>query len=349
VRRLLQFSRDLKASYGASDGRNRVAQLNRELEEVGRRTSSEGSVDHAATTGEYYDLCTDVMVFFFGESLHFAPLSPDESLTESKIRHQRLMIEKLDLHEGMSVVDIGCGIGGPMRRVVEETGVRVTGVNNSRVQLAKAKSLNAAAGINGLVDYLECSFMDMGMVADDTFDRGYAIESTCHAPDKAAAFAEIYRVLKPGALLWGQEMCLTDTFDPDNARHQAVKQELMRGISLKKIATFAEVDQALASAGFEVIEGMDRETLPTPENGSTTPWYQPMEDRGGKLGGALHASPLGRRLIIGVLRIAEAVKVLPRGAADVAGLLDNTASAYIAGGKTGVFTPLYCFVARKPG
>ena len=29
--------------------------------------------------------------------------------------------------------------------------------------------------------------------------------------------------------------------------------------------------------------------------------------------------------------------------------MDRTANAYVAGGRTGTFTPLYCFVARKPG
>ena len=67
------------------------------------------------------------LIFGWGESLHFAPLSPQESLEESKIRHQRLMISKLELREGMTVVDVGCGIGGPMRRVVREAGVRVLG------------------------------------------------------------------------------------------------------------------------------------------------------------------------------------------------------------------------------
>ena len=28
--------------------------------------------------------------------------------------------------------------------------------------------------------------------------------------------------------------------------------------------------------------------------------------------------------------------------------MDLTAAAYIAGGRTGIFTPLYCFLARKP-
>ena len=51
---------------------------------------------------------------------------------------------------------------------------------------------------------------------------------------------------------------MTDKFDPGDSRHRAVKQDLMHGIALKDIATMAEVDRALQTAGFEVIEGRDR-------------------------------------------------------------------------------------------
>ena len=76
---------------------------------------------------------------------------PRESLEDSKTRHQRLMIAKLELGEGMTVIDVGCGIGGPMRRVIREAGVRVLGVNSNDIQLEKAKSLNAEAGLDHMV------------------------------------------------------------------------------------------------------------------------------------------------------------------------------------------------------
>jgi len=285
------------------------------------------------------------MVFGWGASLHFAPLSPMESLEESKIRHQRVMIAKLELCKGMTVIDVGCGIGGPMRRVIREAGVRVIGVNSSEVQMDKAKALNVEAGLDHMVEYLACSFMNMDAIADETCDRAYAIESTCHAPDKVGAFTEIYRVLKPGALFWGQEMCLTDRFDPDDDRHRAIKQELMHGIALKDIATMDEVNRDLEAAGFQVIEGSDRAVA---ANRATTPWYQPMLTQRSTLGNALRRTPFGRKAFIGASRLAEVLGVFPKGAADVVGLMDRTANAYVDGGRTGIFTPLYCFLARKP-
>ena len=301
--------------------------------------------DHSETVKEYYDLSGEFMVFSWGESLHFAPLSPHESLEESKIRHQRLMIAKLELRKGMTVIDVGCGVGGPMRRVAQEAGVRVVGINNNEMQLDKAKVLNAEAGLDHMVECVTGNFMDLGTIAAHTFDSGYAIESTCHAPDKAGAFAEIYRVLKPGALFWGQEMCMTEKFDQSDSRHRAIKQDLMQGIALKDIATTAEVNQTLEAVGFQVVEARDRAVV---EDGPTVPWYQPLATRRRTVGNALYRIPLGRRAFIGASRLAETLGMLPKGSVDVLRMLNGAANAYVNGGKTGIFTPLYCFLARKP-
>lgn len=141
-------------------------------------------------------------------------------------------------------------------------------------------------------------------------------------------------------------MCMTDKFHPDDNRHRAIKQDLMHGIALQDIATMDEVNRALVTAGFEVIEGLDRAVAE--ENGPTTPWYHPMETPYRTLGNAPWRIPLGRKAFIGASRLAEVLGVFPKGSADVVRLMDRTANAYVAGGKAGVFTPLYCFLARKP-
>ena len=341
---LVKLSASLKRAYHGWHVADRVGSVSNWLE---RRDGGNGdgrSYDHTETVNDYYSLCSEFMQFGWNESLHFAPLTPEESLEESIVRHQRLMIAKLGLDPGMTVIDVGCGVGGPMRRVAREAGARVVCLNNNEQQLEQAKRKNIEAGLDHMAQYEHCNFMDMSRFEADFFDGGYAIESTCHAPDKKGAFAQIFRVLKPGALFWGQEMCLTDEFDPGSARHLAIKEELMRGIALDDIATFGEVNRALEAVGFDVVEAMDRDV----KEGPSTPWYQPMEDRSGTVRDAFRRTPLGRKAMIGGLKVAEALRIAPKGSHAVMQLLHRTADAYVAGGKSGIFTPLYCFLARKP-
>lgn len=341
---LMKLRSSLKQAYRDWPVASRLERVGNWLE-IRKSANGDGrSYDHTETVNDYYSLCSEIMQVGWNESLHFAPLTPDESVEESIARLQGLMIAKLGLEAGMTVIDVGCGVGGPMRRVARESGARVVCLNNNEQQLEQAKRKNIEAGLDHMAQYERCNFMDMSRFEADAFDAAYAIESTCHAPDKQGAFAEIFRVLKPGALFWGQEMCLTNAFDPGSARHLAIREELMRGVALDGIATFAEVNRALETVGFDVVEAMDRDV----KEGPSTPWYQPMEDRRGTVGNAFLRVPLGRRAMAGGLKFAEALRIAPKGSCGVAQLLHRAADAYVAGGKAGIFTPLYCFLARKP-
>ena len=341
---LTGLSNSLRNVLQGSDVKRRVARFGDWFDIVSQCDADGIDYDHTQTVNEYYDLCSELMQFGWSESLHFAPLAREESLEESLVRHQRLMIERLELREGMVVADVGCGVGGPMRRVARESGARVVCINNNAQQLERAKQRNVETGLDDMAEYVKCNFMDMGVIEPNSFDAGYAIESTCHAPDKARAFSEIFRILKPGALLWGQEMCMTGKFNPDDRLHRAIKDELMLGIALKEIATFSEVDRAIEAAGFQIIQAADMDD----REGQGLPWYWPMESQSGILRNAFRRTPWGRKALIAGLRMAEMFRFFPKGSVAIVQLMDRTAEAYVAGGKTGIFTPLYCFLARKP-
>ena len=45
------------------------------------------------------------------------------------------------LNDNSTVVDIGCGIGGPAREISRFSGAHVTGLNNNAYQVSRANTL----------------------------------------------------------------------------------------------------------------------------------------------------------------------------------------------------------------
>ena len=340
---LLKLPKNLRKSYGDLNVSDSVKRYESWLERREQAKTQDDAYDHTETVSEYYDLFTELMQFGWNESLHFAPIATDETLEEAIVRHQRQMIKKLELREGMNVIDVGCGLGGPLRRVAKESGAKVLGINNNEQQLEKAKLKTTEAGLDHLTEYRKCNFMDMSSIETGSFDAGYAIESTCYAPDKERAYTEIFRVLKSGALFWGQEMCLTNVFELENEKHCAIRDEIKFTLALSDLFKFEEVNRALETVGFEIVEAGDQEM----ENDSSVSWYQPMEGLTSSLRSWLRV-PGGRSTFTGGVRLAEVVGMFPKDSWRVIELLDRQADAYVAGGKSGIYTPLYCFLARKP-
>ncbi|RLM58785.1 hypothetical protein C2845_PM18G06230 [Panicum miliaceum] len=66
---------------------------------------------------KYYDLATSFYEYGWGESFHFAHKWNGESLCESIKRDEHFLALQLGLKPGMKVLDVGCGIGGPLREI----------------------------------------------------------------------------------------------------------------------------------------------------------------------------------------------------------------------------------------
>ncbi len=63
------------------------------------------------------------------------------------------------------------------------TGAKVIGLNYNEYQVQRAKKLNAAAKLDHLTEVVRGDFMKLPF-EDNVFDGVYAIEATCHAPDR---------------------------------------------------------------------------------------------------------------------------------------------------------------------
>ncbi len=296
---------------------------------------------YARMVNNFYDLVTDFYEFGWGQAFHFAPRHRQESLAASLARHEFFLALRLGLRPGMRVLDVGCGVGGPMRAIARFSGAAVVGINNNDYQVRRGVEQTRAARLAHLCSVVKGDFMEISP-DDGPYDAVYSIEAACHAPDKARLFATLFRVMRPGALFGGYDWCLTPAYDAANAAHRAIKRAIEQGDALPELVPFDTVLQALDASGFEILESRDLALESDPE----TPWYQPLGVRFA-LRGFKH-SRAGRSFTNGALRVLEAVRIAPRGSVQVSSFLNAAAEALVRGGQTGVFTPMFYFLARKP-
>ena len=199
----------------------------------------------------YYDLATDFYEFGWGKSFHFAPRIPGESFQSSLTRHEHYLALVLGLEPGMVVADLGCGVGGPLLEIVRLSGAKIVGVNSNVYQLERARILSEDAELTHLAEFMQCDFLHVD-APDDSFDVVFAIEATCHAPDKLSIYGEIFRLLKPGACFGAYEYCLTDRFDAKNPLHLKIKADIELGGGLLEIDDQQTILNALRTVGLEV-------------------------------------------------------------------------------------------------
>ena len=227
-----------------------------------------------------------------------------------------------------------------MGNLARLSGASIVGININAYQIERAKE--HTRDVRSLCRFIHGDYMQIPE-DDDSYDGAYAIDATCYAPDKTALYREIFRVLRPGTCFACKEWCLTEKFDPQDAEHARIKKSIMRGDGLPDIDLISEVCTAMRAAGFDILETRDLALESHPD----MPWYRALEGRDLRLTSVPRTS-IGRALTNFALRMGERSRLLPKGIAEVSTLLNEGADALVEGGKTGVFTPMFFFLARKP-
>ena len=272
----------------------------------------------------------------------FAPAIRGKSFAHAIAVHERNIGSILNLKPGMKVLDVGCGIGGPQRTIAKATGANIVGLNINEYQLEKCERYNSKTELEVQCTTLHGDFMNIP-VQDNRFDAAYQIEGTAHATDKRACYAEILRVLKPGAWFAGYEYAMTPKYNPADPGHMALKKKVLENNSLADVVSFERIDRGLIQAGFDDIETRDLslETEPGLE------WYRALD--GGSLNlRSLPRTAVGRAITARVVKLLEVFRIVPRGTLDVALLLNQGADSLADAGRLGIFTPMYLHKARKP-
>ena len=110
------------------------------------------------------------------------------------------------------------------------------------------------------------------------------------------------------------------------------------------ITPTSAVDEALERAGFELLEARDL----APECAPDLPWYHALDGEDLTSLAGLGRTRAGRVVTRAAVSVLERVGLAPEGTREVYSVLNTAADSLVAGGRRGLFTPMYFFIARRP-
>ncbi|WP_413991126.1 class I SAM-dependent methyltransferase [Labrys okinawensis] len=108
------------------------------------------------------------------------------------------LAEDLGFEHGMTILEVGSGIGGPARHLARLLGCDVVGVDLTPEFVEVAQTLTKRCHLSGKVSFVQGSALAMPF-ADGEFDGAAMLHVGMNIADKAALFQEVRRVLRHGA------------------------------------------------------------------------------------------------------------------------------------------------------
>lgn len=176
--------------------------------EIAKKDTRDVSVSHYDE--EYYlyksFLDKDFMAYtmgFFGATKESSKLN-DISLEQAQENKYKLLVERVGIQDGQTILDLGCGYGGLSKYLLETfPNVRVIGINPSVIQTDHIK--NELILKNDNFDNLRFTLIqkffddvDAGIIESNYFDRVVSIGLLEHVTNIDLLQKNIARVLKPG-------------------------------------------------------------------------------------------------------------------------------------------------------
>jgi tocopherol O-methyltransferase len=186
------------------------------------------------------------------EAIHYGFWYPEtKNFVEALINTNKEIIKRANVQSQHFVLDAGCGIGGTLNYLAQETGCRGIGISLAEKQIEQANQLCKLKKLDGQTefevgDYLHTRF------ENNTFDIAYAMESMCYAKEKADFLKEMHRVLKPGGKLVIFDYFLEPTFANNPSATSLIKSWLDLW-AVDGLDTHSLFEEKALNAGFGIL------------------------------------------------------------------------------------------------
>lgn len=116
-------------------------------------------------------------------------------------QEQDMFLGWLELSKGKTLLDVGCGSGGPALRMAANTGCSVVGIDVHEQAISTAKLLASERHLEERAEFCVVNATEQLPFPDSHFDAIICIDAINHLPDRPLVIAEWARLLKPGGRL----------------------------------------------------------------------------------------------------------------------------------------------------
>ncbi|WP_405208015.1 class I SAM-dependent methyltransferase [Aquimarina sp. LLG6339-5] len=98
---------------------------------------------------------------------------------------------------GLKVLDVGCGLGGPCRMLADEYNCQTIGIDLSNEYIRTANKLSELVNLNDKTTFIQGNATELPF-EDNSFDVVWTQHVQMNIPNKKKFYSEINRVLKSG-------------------------------------------------------------------------------------------------------------------------------------------------------
>lgn len=179
--------------------------------------------------------------------MHFR-ISKNGCFSDEDIYHQPDSISEF-IKDGDTVIELGCGQGANLIYLAHcHPKSKFLGFD-----LQPRKKIDMPENVT----IYEQDYSSLSQIPDQSVDVVYAIETLVYCSDKEKVFREVWRVMKPGAVLIVYDYASKDRFETYDPQIQQAITLISKGGAAALIESLGEWNDHFANCGFETVRITD--------------------------------------------------------------------------------------------
>lgn len=157
------------------------------------------------------------------------------------------VIDILGLSASSTILDVGCGIGGPARYIAWKSGATIMGIDIQNDLVECGNSVSELVGLQSQVSLVAGDVVTYPWETN-SFDAFISLLVILHIEDRTGLFASLFAPVKPGGAFLIEDMVALEPFGAEETR---IAQTVIGAPNLPSVETYR---RQLETAGWVDIE-----------------------------------------------------------------------------------------------